>query len=31
VTKPNGDVITYMIDGCGRRVGKSVNGVRVKG
>jgi RHS repeat-associated protein len=30
VTKPNGDVITYTIDGRGRRVGKSVNGVRVK-
>jgi len=31
VTKPNGDVITYTVDGRGRRVGKSVNGVRVKG
>lgn len=31
VTLPNGDVITYTIDGRGRRVGKSVNGVRVKG
>jgi len=31
VTKPNGDVITYTVDGRGRRVGKSVNGVRLKG
>jgi len=31
VTKPNGQVITYTIDGRGRRVGKSINGVRVKG
>jgi RHS repeat-associated protein len=30
VTKPNGDVITYTIDGRGRRVGKSINGTRVK-
>jgi RHS repeat-associated protein len=31
VTKPNGDVITYTVDGRGRRVGKSVNGMLVKG
>jgi YD repeat-containing protein len=31
VTTPNGDVITYTVDGRGRRVGKSVNGVMVKG
>lgn len=31
VTKPNGDVISYTIDGRGRRVGKLLNGVRVKG
>ncbi|HLG56456.1 MAG TPA: hypothetical protein VI485_14055 [Vicinamibacterales bacterium] len=31
VTKPNGDVITYTVDGSGRRVGKSINGVRVTG
>jgi RHS repeat-associated protein len=31
VTQPNGDVISYTIDGRGRRVGKSINGVRVKG
>jgi len=31
VTKPNGEVITYTIDGRGRRVGKSVNVTRVKG
>jgi RHS repeat-associated protein len=27
VTLPNGDVITYLVDGMGRRVGKQVNGV----
>ena len=31
VTKPNGDVITYTVDGRGRRVAKAINGVRVKG
>ena len=31
VTKPNGDIITYTVDGRGRRVGKSINGTRVKG
>jgi RHS repeat-associated protein len=31
VTLPNADVITYIIDGRGRRVGKSINGTRVKG
>jgi RHS repeat-associated protein len=31
VTQPNGDVISYTIDGRGRRVGKSINGVRVRG
>lgn len=31
VTKPNGGVIAYTVDGRGRRVAKSVNGVRVKG
>ena len=31
VTLPNGDVISYIIDGLGRRVGKKRNGVFVKG
>lgn len=31
VTLPNSDVITYTVDGRGRRVGKSINGTRVKG
>jgi RHS repeat-associated protein len=31
VTLPNNDVITYTIDGRGRRVGKAINGTRVKG
>lgn len=31
VVKPNDDVTTYAIDGRGRRVGKSINGVHVKG
>jgi YD repeat-containing protein len=30
VTLANGDVITYTIDGRGRRVGKSINGTRIK-
>ena len=30
VNLPNGNVITYTIDGRGRRVGKSINGTRVK-
>ena len=31
VTKPNGTIITYMVDGRGRRVQKSVDGVPVRG
>ena len=31
VAKPNGHVITYTVDGRGRRVAKAINGVRVKG
>jgi RHS repeat-associated protein len=31
VTLPNGDVITYLVDGMGRRVGKELNGVLVQG
>jgi RHS repeat-associated protein len=31
VVLPNGDEITYTIDGRGRRVAKELNGVRVKG
>ena len=31
VTLPNGDVVTYLVDGVGRRVGKEVNGVLVQG
>jgi len=31
VTKPNGDVISYTVDGRGRRVAKAINGVLVKG
>jgi RHS repeat-associated protein len=31
VTQPNGTVIAYAVDGRGRRVGKSVNGVLVQG
>lgn len=31
VTQPNGTVITYTLDGRGRRVGKAVDGVRVRG
>jgi len=31
VTLPNGDVIEYLVDGGGRRVGKTVNGVFEKG
>jgi len=30
VALPNGDVIEYLVDGLGRRVGKKVNGVLVK-
>jgi RHS repeat-associated protein len=31
VTKPNGQVITYTVDGRGRRVRKAIDGVPVKG
>jgi len=31
VTLPNGDVLEYLVDGRGRRVGKAVNGVLEKG
>jgi RHS repeat-associated protein len=30
VTRPNGDVIAYVVDGRGRRVGKLINGTLVK-
>lgn len=30
VTKPDGTIISYIVDGMGRRVGKAVNGVRVR-
>jgi RHS repeat-associated protein len=30
VTQPNGDVITYTVDGRGRRLAKAINGARVK-
>ncbi len=30
-TLPNGDVLSYQIDGRNRRIGKSVNGVKVQG
>jgi hypothetical protein len=30
VTLPNGDVIDYLVDGLGRRVGKKLNGTLVK-
>jgi len=31
VTLPNGDVLEYLVDGTGRRVGKTVNGVFERG